>query len=80
MEAAGAEVPTEYVDGTTPPLSFEELRLESRVELMSDPVSLLPVWLEERQIRAGRGTGLGDPFSFFTEELITTEFAYAENP
>ncbi|MCL7970464.1 MAG: hypothetical protein M8866_00045 [marine benthic group bacterium] len=80
VEAAGSEVPAEYVNGTTAPLIFEELRLESRVELMSDPVSLLPVWLEERQTRAGRGTGLGEPFSFFTEEVLTTEFAYAEDP
>ena len=80
VAAAGAGVPAEYVDGTTEPLTFQELRLESRVELMSDPVSLLPVWLEERQTKAGSGVGLGEPFSFYTEELVTTEFSYPEGP
>ncbi len=78
LEAAGPEVSEDYRQGGAAALTFEELRLESRVELMADPVSLLPVWLEERQTRAGRGIGLGEPFSFFTEEILTTEFSYPE--
>ena len=80
LAAAGREVPAEYREGVAEALTFQELNLESRVELMADPVSLLPVWLEERQTRAGSGIGLGEPFSFFTEEILTTEFAYPEGP
>ena len=80
LAAAGQEVPAEYLDGAADALTFEELRLETRVELMTDPESLLPVWLEERQTRAGRGIGLGEPFSFFTEEILTTEFSYPPRP
>jgi hypothetical protein len=80
LAAAGQEVPAEYLDGAADALTFEELRLETRVELMTDPESLLPVWLEERQTRAGRGIGLGEPFSFFTEEILTTEFSYPQRP
>ena len=47
---------------------------------MADPVSLLPLWLEERQKRAGSGIGLGEPFSFYTEEILTTEFSYPDGP
>lgn len=47
---------------------------------MSNPVSLLPMWLEERQTRAGSGVALGEPFSFFTQEIVTTEFSYPEGP
>ena len=79
LAAAGREVPEDYLQGEEDALTFQELRLESRVELMADPVSLLPVWLEERQTRAGEGIGLGEPFSFFTEEIVTTEFSYPES-
>lgn len=79
LAAGGQDVAAEYRDGSTPALTFEELQLETRIELMSDPTSLLPVWLEERQTRAGRGVGLGEPFRFFTEEIITTEFSYPES-
>jgi hypothetical protein len=79
LAAAGSEVPAEYQgEGAAAPLTFQELRLESRVELMADPVSLLPLWLEERETRAGSGIGLGEPFSFFTEEILTTDFSYPE--
>ena len=79
LAAAGSEVPAEYQgEGAAAALTFQELRLESRVELMADPVSLLPLWLEERQTRAGSGIGLGEPFSFFTEEILTTDFSYPE--
>ena len=78
LAAAGQEVPAEYLDDGANALTFDELRLETRVELMADPESLLPVWLEERQTRAGRGIGLGEPFSFFTEEILTTEFSYPQ--
>jgi len=78
LAAAGPEAPEEYRQGTVPPLTFEELIVEGRIELMTDPVSLLPLWLEERQRRSGRGTGLGEPFGFYTEEILTTEFSYAE--
>lgn len=78
LAAAGQEVPDEYRQGGVPALTFEELRIEGRVELMADPVSLLPLWLEEREKRAGSGTGLGEPFSFYTEEILTTEFSYPE--
>jgi hypothetical protein len=54
--------------------------LQARVELMTDPVSLLPVWLEERQVRRGAGTGLGQPFAFHVEEILTTDFRYPEAP
>lgn len=78
LAAAGPEAPAEYLgEGATPALTFEEMRLESRVELMADPVSLLPLWLEEREMRAGSGTGLGAPFSFYAEEILTTDFSYA---
>ena len=79
LAAAGREVPEGYRgEGATAALTFQELRLESRVELMADPVSLLPLWLEERQMRAGSGTGLGEPFSFYREEILTTDFSYPE--
>jgi hypothetical protein len=79
LAAAGREIPAEYTDGTAAALTFEEIVLEGRVELMADPVSLLPLWLEERQKRAGSGIGLGEPFSFYTEEIVTTEFSYPES-
>jgi hypothetical protein len=80
LAAAGDEVPAEYRgEGAATALTFQELRLESRVELMADPVSLLPLWLEERQMRAGSGTGLGEPFSFYTEEILTTDFSYPDD-
>ena len=78
LAAAGGEVPAEYAEGGEDALTFQELVLEGRVELMADPVSLLPLWLEERQKRAGSGIGLGEPFSFYTEEILTTEFSYPE--
>lgn len=78
LEAAGREVSEDDLQGGGDALTFQELRLESRVELMADPGSLLPVWLEERQTRAGQGVGLGEPFSFFTQEILTTEFSYPE--
>jgi hypothetical protein len=76
LAARGREVPAGYGEGGESPLTFQELILEGRVELMADPVSLLPLWLEERQKRAGSGIGLGEPFSFYTEEILTTEFSY----
>lgn len=79
MPGAEREVSEDYHQGEADALTFQELRLESRVELMADPVSLLPVWLEERQTRAGQGVGLGEPFSFFTQEILTTEFSYPES-
>jgi hypothetical protein len=79
LAAAGREVSEDYPQGEADALTFQELRLESRVELMADPVSLLPVWLEERQTRVGQGVGLGEPFSFFTQEILTTEFSYPES-
>lgn len=78
LAAAGSEVPPEYSQGGAEALTFQELRVEGRVELMADPVSLLPLWLEERETRAGSGIGLGEPFSFYTEEILTTEFSYPE--
>jgi hypothetical protein len=79
LAAAGGEAPAEYRDGTIPALTFQEMTIEERVELMTDPVTLLPLWLEERQQRAGKGLGLGKPFSFYGEEIRTTEFAYTRN-
>jgi hypothetical protein len=76
LAAAGREVPADYGRDAGSVLSFEELHLENRVELMADPVSLLPLWLEERQTRAGRGVGLGEPFDFYTQEIVTTDFSY----
>jgi len=69
-------VPADYGRDAGSVLSFEELHLENRVELMADPVSLLPLWLEERQTRAGRGVGLGEPFDIYTQEIVTTDFSY----
>ena len=80
LAASGREVPAGYGEGGASPLTFQELILEGRVELMADPVSLLPLWLEERQKRAGSGIGLGEPFSFYTEEILTTEFSYPDGP
>ncbi len=80
LAATGREVPAGYGEGGESPLTFQELILEGRVELMADPVSLLPLWLEERQKRAGSGIGLGEPFSFYTEEILTTEFSYPDRP
>ena len=80
LAASGREVPAGYGEGGESPLTFQELILEGRVELMADPVSLLPLWLEERQKRAGSGIGLGEPFSFYTEEILTTEFSYPDGP
>jgi len=80
LAAAGRDVSEEYLQGEADALTFQELHLETRVELMADPVSLLPVWLEERQKRAGSGIGLGEPFSFYSEEILTTEFSYPEGP
>jgi len=79
LAAAGPEASPEYRDGTTPALTFEEMSIQERVELMTDPVTLLPLWLEERRLRAGRGLGLGEPFSFYAEEVRTTEFAYTRS-
>ncbi len=80
LAAAGREVSSEFLQGEADALTFQELHIEGRVELMSDPVSLLPMWLEERQTRSGSGVGLGEPFSFFTQEILTTEFSYPEGP
>jgi len=80
LAATGREVPAGYGEGGESPLTFQELVLEGRVELMADPVSLLPLWMEERQKRAGSGIGLGEPFSFYTEEILTTEFSYPDGP
>ena len=80
LAATGRELPAGYGEGGESPLTFQELILEGRVELMADPVSLLPLWLEERQKRAGSGIGLGEPFSFYTEEILTTEFSYPDGP
>jgi len=76
LAAAGDTAPQEYRDGATPPLTFQEMVIDERVELMTDPVTLLPLWLEERQQRAGNGIGLGQPFNFYAEEIRTTEFTY----
>lgn len=75
LATAGREAAASPPDGG-PPLIFEQLELESRVELLADPVTLLPLLLEERQTRRGSGIGLGEPFSFFTEETVSTEFRY----
>ncbi len=80
LAAAGREVSSEFLQGEADALTFQELHIEGRVELMSDPVSMLPMWLEERQTRSGSGVGLGEPFSFFTQEILTTEFSYPEGP
>ena len=80
LASAGREVSSDYLEGETDALTFQDLHIESRVELMSDPVSLLPMWLEERQTRSGNGVALGEPFSFFTQEIVTTEFSYPEGP
>jgi hypothetical protein len=80
LAATGRELPAGYGEEGESPLTFQELILEGRVELMADPVSLLPLWLEERQKRAGSGIGLGEPFSFYTEEILTTEFSYPDGP
>jgi len=76
LSTAGRDPATPPADGGTPVI-FEQLELESRVELLADPVSLLPLLLEERQMRRGSGIGLGEPFSFSTEEVVRTEFRYA---
>ncbi|MBT8478101.1 MAG: hypothetical protein KJO06_04225 [Gemmatimonadetes bacterium] len=79
LAAAGRDVPAEYREGGADALTFQELSIEGRVELMADPVTLLPLWLEERQKRAGSGIGLGEPFTFYTEEILTTDFSYPES-
>lgn len=78
LAAAGRDPAQEAGTDSETALTFQELQLQARVELMTDPTSLLPVWLEERQLRRGRGTGLGQPFDFHMEEIVTTEFTYSE--
>ena len=80
MEAADPQAVAEAERAGVEAMTFQELQLLARVELMTDPVSLLPVWLEERQLRSGKGTGLGEPFSFHMEEILTTDFRYRADP
>ena len=78
LASADPAAAAEYRQGEREILTFEELELQTRVELMTDPISLLPLWLEERQVRRGSGTGLGEPFTFHTEEILTTDFSYPD--
>jgi hypothetical protein len=80
LAAAGQDASQEYERAGADALTFEELNLQTRVELLAHPVSMLPVYLEERQTRSGKGVGLGEPFSFHTEEILTTEFTYPGGP
>jgi hypothetical protein len=76
LEAAGDTADRETLQGMVEALEFEALQMQTRVQLVSDPSSLHPVELEERQTRSGTGVGLGESFSFHIEVILTARFRY----